>query len=181
MKNKFYKYLNKYYYIDYDIFEYGIYILLTYLLVFVVIFTISLYLNIVLEEFIFWLVFIPLRKYSGGFHFTNKFLCLVTSTLIAISIGYTAKLPIISPNISIIIIIFTFLTTIILKTSNHPNKNLSDKEIRFFTNKSLKIQIIYILLLILPNPLSIYYYNILLCSLLYTAINLIIAKISNYD
>ena len=48
----------------------------------------------VLYSILFFLTFLPLRKYTGGFHFHSQIPCLITSTLIEGFFLYLSTLPV---------------------------------------------------------------------------------------
>ena len=177
MKNRLYSFLNNYSSIDYDIFDYGFNIFKSYLYVFFTILIISATLNIVFGEILFWIFYIPLRKYQGGFHFSSKGVCFFTSVLFSLIISYTIRLPIISLLFRLIIITITIITTFLAKTLNHPNKKLSNKEIKMYTARTLAFDFFYAFLLIVPINHNYFYINVLTMTILFSTVNVIFAKI----
>ena len=80
MKNKIYEILLKngvgY---EYDLISYGFALIMRYILFFLILMIISMLFNLVLEVFMLSVVFNILRKYAGGFHFNDSYICYLFS------------------------------------------------------------------------------------------------------
>ena len=134
--------------IDEDDFYYGTTTLLNYIVFFVVVFLLSIFLNIEINASFFVLPYVFLRQYTGGIHLNNSMLCIFMSVLIQ-----TIVIPLLSNEIKIskyyfilFIFLFDFLILVFFKTANHKNKGLTNEEIRFYTKKAMKLMIMYFII-----------------------------------
>lgn len=175
MKNKLFLYLSKYSNLDYNIYSYSINILFIYSMVFLIILFLSIRFDILIEQLLFWLLFIPLKRYTGGFHFKSKIMCIISSVFFSTLISYTAKFPVCNIYFRTIISLLAISLTYKIKTLNHRNKRLNSREIEFYTHKAIVLECVYMLLLIMP--LCNFYINIMTAILLFTLLNLIVAKV----
>ncbi len=175
MKKRLYEYLiYNNVKIDQDVFDYGfsyfksymIYLIIT--IPFIILF--KLYINIAL----FLILYIPLRKYLGGYHFNNNLVCVFFSSFISILVSYYSSIyniPYVYYLASSIIVLFL---TIFIAPIEHANKKLNSYEKRIYKFKAIKIEIIFILLSIIiytffkKNFISILFYiNIInICNLI---------------
>lgn len=130
--------------IEKDIYDYGINIFTTYLKYLVFIIPLSFLLQETTEVFIFIVLFIPIRRFIGGFHFNNLNYCFVSSVVSALLLPYLAlhiKFP---THLVFIIIMLTFLLTMYIGAVDHPNKQLTDTERKKHTRKVILIELIYV-------------------------------------
>lgn len=186
VQNILYKSLIKYgAHIELDVFSYGYTTFINYLLYVMITLPITLILGVTTKTLVFLLFFIPLRRYIGGYHFDSKILCLVFSVFFSIIIPYQAIW------IGQIHIYFRFTTllimiivTLMVKVVDHPNKRVSVKEKLIYTRKSLEIEILYsILILIIYNNFTYLYLNIAYFSMAFCIIGILIARLKalRYD
>lgn len=136
--------------LDEDVFNYGMLVLNQYLIYFAIVIPISICYGMLFELAIFILVFIPLRKNLGGFHFENKKLCTLFSVLITFLILLLSQ-KVIFNNIVIIFFCYLFflVITIKIKTVDHKNKKLDEKEKEKFSVKAIYIECMYFILIII--------------------------------
>lgn len=161
--------------IEKDIFDYGFTIFITYLKYLAIIYPIAFILKIPYEVTIFILLFIPLRRYIGGYHLNNMTACLIASSMLAIIIPLIA----LSFNIQII---FKFIFLIIcvyitykIGTIDHPNKQISIIEKKKYTNKSIEIELIYSFISITVCYRFNYISNVIFLILIFCAISSIVS------
>lgn len=167
--------------IDYDVYLYGYTAFINYLYYVMITFPIAFILGKVMEVLTFLFFFIPLRRYIGGYHFGSKKLCLIFSVLFSFFIPYLA---IWSGNINlyirILIIIIMVNLTIKIKAVDHPNKRISPSEKSIYTKKSLVIETLYSLgILILYNDFTYMYLNIAFFSMIFCVSGTLIAKLKD--
>ena len=141
--------------IEEELYNYGFYVLTTYLKYLIVLFPISIILGTFIETMVFILLFIPLRRYIGGFHMNNMKSCFYASVLIGIIIPYfSSHLFDFSMTHLFLIFVLCFFMTKKFGVIDHPKKVISDKEKRIYLHKSLKIEIIYFVISIISNLMS---------------------------
>lgn len=133
--------------IDYDVFSYGFDVFKNYFIFLLLLIPLGIHLNLLLKAIMFIILYIPLRRFIGGFHFNKRYLCTFFSVV------FSLMIPFISDNISIDNIYFLILCYIILLlltykmgTIDHPNKRLSCDEKKIYKSKALFIESIYCLL-----------------------------------
>lgn len=136
-----------------DVFDYGFMIFLTYMEYLLIIIPISLFMDISEYVIIFLLLFIPLRRYIGGYHMSTMKKCFVGSLILSLSIPMIAikieKIPFI---LSCFIFIICLTMTNRIGVLDHPNKRILAIEKKTYKKRAILIEIIYIsLYLILYN------------------------------
>lgn len=114
--------------IDYDTFSYGSAVCVQYLLFLIITLPVIIIFKLYLETLTFLVFFIFLRRYNGGFHFDNKYFCLISSVIISIIFPHlSVQLQFnFFHYLSIIICIIFF--TYFLGVVDHKNKILSEKK-----------------------------------------------------
>lgn len=139
---------------DYDLIRYGLTIFIRYLTLIVTIFTISVFLNILIETLIFNLFFIGLRIYTGGYHSKNAISCFVISLFITIGIPYLLK-DLTLTDLQIILFLITSVFILLnINIESNSNKFIDEYE-NLIYKKKMKILIsIYSLILVILLFLS---------------------------
>ena len=80
MKNKIYTYLiSNNVQIDQDVFDYGFSYFKKYIFYVFITIPFIIYFKLYLNVILFLVLFIPLRKYLGGYHFNNDVICILFS------------------------------------------------------------------------------------------------------
>lgn len=163
---------------DFEIYQYGFQRFLELAINIMCSIIIAILLDMKLECIVFFLFFIPLRSYSGGFHMEHYISCLFLSCLSLTGtlciVKYFSATPLLS-----CVLYFTSLSIIkIIGSVNHPNRSV-DKEDNLFFNRRANIillasLIIFAILLLLNNT-----HYLLLEALVFTlmSVSLIIGKI----
>ena len=127
--------------IDKDVFDYGYLILKNYCIVFILSLLFSFLFRTLPETFIFLFSFLCLRKYIGGFHFSNSFYCNFFSTLLLIVIPVLIKYFLFFDRIWIVLIaLYSIIMFIILGPLDHPKKRINSKEKIKYKQKGLIIE-----------------------------------------
>lgn len=140
---------------DKELYSYGFFILLSQILYFIIVTTIGVLFNIILESVIFYVAFQFIRRYAGGYHAATETRCEILSTLsIIASIGiiklskiYDFKTTLLIITLISMVIIFIFCP---LDTSEKP---LTEKEFKYFR----KISWIILSLIIIAIIVSFYF------------------------
>lgn len=119
---------------DAELYDYGFFILLSQLLYFIIALVMGIILKIIPQSVIFYLAFLLIRKYAGGYHASTETRCEIFSTLSIVGSITVVKLSeiydfktallVISAVSAVCIFIFSPLDT--------PEKPLSQKEFNYF-------------------------------------------------
>ncbi|MEG0661490.1 MAG: accessory gene regulator B family protein [Anaerorhabdus sp.] len=165
--------------IEKDVFSYGFITFLNYFVYLISIIPIAIAFNLIDKVIFFLIVFIPLRRYIGGFHFNSKLLCLIFSIIFTLSIPLLA-IPL--GKINIIIracsLILGMIITCWIKAVDHPNKRISKKEKQLFTKRAILIELLYSMIILCFYNTSVYIYlNITYLTLLFCILGITIARV----
>ena len=181
MKNKIYTYLiSNNVQIDQDVFDYGFSYFKKYIFYVFITIPFIIYFKLYLNVILFLVLFIPLRKYLGGYHFNNDVICILFSSFVSIAISYYSNIC----NISYLYYIFSTIAILLLSyflaPVEHKNKELNSYEKKIYKFKAIKIEIIFLYYSVLTYIFSI---NTLINLLFYINIinifNLIIGNLLN--
>ena len=104
-----------------EIYEYGFTVAMETVLCIIVCFVASLVLHTVLEGILFFVIFIPLRSYSGGLHLNNYWSCFSLSCLTFLSIMLLGKYL----DFSIYILLTVFFLSEMVVYSLYPVENMN--------------------------------------------------------
>lgn len=140
---------------DKELYSYGFFILLSQILYFIIVTTIGVLFNIILESVIFYVAFQFIRRYAGGYHAATETRCEILSILsIIASIGiiklskiYDFKTTLLIITLISMVIIFIFCPL------DTPEKPLTEKEFKYFR----KISWIILSLIIIAIIVSFYF------------------------
>ena len=131
---------------DKDLYIYGLFMLISHLMFFIIACVFGLILGCVFESVVFYIAFQFIRRYAGGYHASSVTRCDILSTLsilacivvIRLSKTYDIQtaLLIISAISAVCIFVFCPLDT--------PEKPLTDKEFRYFRKVSLIILLVIV-------------------------------------
>lgn len=97
---------------------------------------------------LFLLLFIPIRKYCGGFHLElpiNCFIASIFTVIIAILISAIIRDSEIKEGISVALSIFSIIIIFLLAPVESLNKQLTLNEKKVYKNKAIKILLLYCL------------------------------------
>lgn len=181
IKHKFYLQMkNNNINIDYDVYCYGIKLLKSYILFIMFLFPLAYYFNILKQSLLFLLFFAPLRRYSGGYHFKKSILCLIFSVLIVFLTSWLAtqefKINILYMLILVLMIIYIHIKIGII---DHKNKRLNINDKCSFLAKVIRIEIFYLLLIIIGILINSKDFIIIFYALIINITNIILANFQN--
>lgn len=131
---------------DKELYIYGLFMLLSQLMFFVITCIFGLILKCILESIIFYIAFQFIRKYAGGYHASTETRCEISTTLsilaciVLIRLSKTYDFQIALVTITVISAISIFC----LCPLDTPEKPLSDKEFRYFRKISWLILFVII-------------------------------------
>lgn len=131
--------------IDQDLFDYGYEIMNQYILFVFFSVIICVFMGTFRELLLFYLVFIPIRKNIGGFHFTSRKLCFVFSILVSLMTAFFMRESIFDLVFLIFIGLILCMLTFIFGCIDNSNKLLTDEEKKFYKKRGLILEMIFIL------------------------------------
>ena len=130
-------------YIEEDELIYGNELIKRYILFFIPFFCISILEDCILNNLIFLLFYIPLKRYSGGIHFNNKYLCTLFSIISISIIPYIISNSHISFAVYLIFFIYCVLIIFTKGIFTNKNKRLLENELIMYKRYTLIILVIY--------------------------------------
>lgn len=134
---------------DKELYIYGLFMLLSQLMFFIITCIFGLILKCILESIIFYIAFQFIRKYAGGYHASTETRCEISTTLsilaciVLIRLSKTYDFQIALVTITVISAISIFC----LCPLDTPEKPLSDKEFRYFRKISWLILFVIIIVI----------------------------------
>ena len=159
-----------------ELYTYGLFMLLSQTLYFILTVIFGVLLNIVLESVIFYVAFLFIRTNAGGIHASSELKCEVATTLsLFLCLGIVKLCDLY--NLKLVIVILTIVAEVfifVLCPLDTPEKPLSKKEKIYFRKKSWIILLIILTIiglslcfeintLIYPCCMSLILESILLC------------------
>lgn len=98
----------------------------------------ALYLNLLMEGIIFFIIFVPLRSYAGGLHLKKFCSCFVLSCLIYVGALLLVKNNQISAIASFVILLALEVMVYGLYPVEHVNRRVDKEENDYFKNKLMR-------------------------------------------
>ncbi len=167
---------------EHELYIYGLFMLLSQVMFFIVICIIGLALGCILESIIFYIAFMFIRKYAGGYHAATETRCEILSTLsllacvVVIKLSKTYDFEIALSVITLLSAIFIF----VLCPLDTPEKPLSEKEYKYFRKISWSILFVIVLLTVLSHCFKVKFAFTPLCmSLILASVLLIAGKVKS--
>lgn len=142
---------------DKDLYIYGLFMLFSHLMFFIIACIFGLILGCIFESIIFYIAFQFIRRYAGGYHAKTETRCEILSTLsilccivlIKLSKMYDIRIALLSISLVFTVLIFIFCP---LDTSEKP---LSDKEFKYFRKVSWLILLVIVTVIIVSYFLKL--------------------------
>lgn len=97
---------------------------------------IALLLHMFSECLFFFLLFIPMRSFSGGLHLKTYFSCFIGSCLILTTTLLIVKYLTIPIPISFMLYVFCAIIILIIGPVDHPNREVDSQENRIFIRRT---------------------------------------------
>lgn len=116
------------------IYEYGFQVALETLLTFSVCTILAASMHMLIEEFIFFTIFIPLRSYGGGFHFDRYVFCFLFSCFAFTCTLYISRL-LALPQAAFCSIPVLLLCIHLLHPAEHINRSIDEAEKIYFKSR----------------------------------------------
>lgn len=130
---------------DYDIYSYGFQVEFEIILSFLSSICIALYLNMLVETVMFFMLFIPLRAFAGGFHFKNYLFCFFGSNVSLFVILILVKSVYLLPELSVIL---SLISMIAIKILSH-FKNMEPEIDKSYYSRKLNFVMIVLSIMII--------------------------------
>lgn len=136
---------------DYELYIYGLFMLISQLIYLVITVVFSLIFSCVLQSIVFYISFQFIRKFAGGYHASTELRCEILSTLSILFCIIIIKLSKVY-NFQIILLFFSVVATVCiccLCPIDTPEKPLSDKEYKYFRKISwIVLSVIFTIIII---------------------------------
>lgn len=135
---------------EHELYIYGLFMLLSQLMFFVIVCIFGLILGCVLESIIFYIAFQLIRKYAGGYHAATETRCEILSSLSLLVCVAVIKLSKIYDFQTALLFITCIATAciFILCPLDTPEKPLSEKEFKYFRKISWLILLVIVVAVI---------------------------------
>ena len=121
---------------SYEIYQYGFQCFLEVSVSTICSIEIALLLHMLPECLFFFLLFIPIRSFSGGLHLKTYFSCFIGSCLILASTLLIVKYITIPIHISFMLYAFCAIIILIIGPVDHPNRRVDSQENRIFIQRT---------------------------------------------
>lgn len=121
---------------NYEIYQYGFQCFLEVSASTICSIVIALLLHMFSECLFFFLLFIPMRSFSGGLHLKTYFSCFIGSCLILTTTLLIVKYLTIPIPISFMLYVFCAIIILIIGPVDHPNREVDSQENRIFTRRT---------------------------------------------
>lgn len=121
---------------DYEVYQYGFQSFLEISINILCSIIIAVILDMKLECIIFFLIFIPLRSYNGGFHLDKYYACLFFSCISLGSILFIVKYLTPPLYVSLILYLLSLLLILSIGPVDHPNRKVDESENTHFIKKT---------------------------------------------
>lgn len=134
---------------DNELVQYALKIIIKYTIFFILIFPLSIYLNIFDSFLIFLICFYLLRIHFGGFHFQNNITCLLFSIVVMLFFPYINKYIFLSRDILILITLFSICCFKKIGPIDNEKKRITLNEKKHHGQIGIIILIFYCFILII--------------------------------
>lgn len=160
------------------IYKYGIEIIISSLIGFLLIFTIGLFFGMLIKACIFYIVFVYTRTYTGGYHASSYLKCNVVLLIIYLWVLGFSELLISSYSLIIhLMILIMYMSSIFgLAPITNINKPMNEEEIKTNRKKCIIISVVWCVLSLVLYFLSIKYAIVTALTLFSISMLLIIEK-----
>lgn len=123
---------------DKELYIYGLFMLISHLMFFIITCIFGLALKCLLESIIFYIAFMLIRRYAGGYHASTETRCEVLSTLSILACIVAIKLSK-TYDFQTVLLLITILSAVcifVFCPLDTPEKPLSEKEYKYFRKVS---------------------------------------------
>lgn len=141
---------------DKDLYIYGLFMLISHLMFFIIACIFGLILGCVFESIIFYIAFQFIRRYAGGYHAKTEAICEITTTLSILACIAVIRLSKMYDFQAVLLIISILSAVIIfvLCPLDTPEKPLSENEFKYFRKISWLVLFVIMALIIVSYVLK---------------------------
>lgn len=165
---------------DKDLYIYGLFMLISHLMFFIIALIFGLFLGCVFESIIFYIAFQFIRKFAGGYHASTETRCEIFSTLSILACIVVIKLSK-TYDFQTVLLLITILSAVcifVFCPLDTPEKPLSDKEFKYFRKISWLILFVIVATIIISYVFKFQIVTVPCClSLILESILLVAGKI----
>lgn len=165
---------------DKDLYIYGLFMLISHLMFFIIACIFGLILGCVFESIIFYIAFQFIRRFAGGYHASIETRCEIFSTISIMACIVVIKLSK-TYDFQTVLLLITILSAVcifVLCPLDTPEKPLSDKEFKYFRKVSWLILLVIVVAIIVSYVFKFQIVTVPCClSLILESILLIAGKI----
>lgn len=124
---------------DEDVLTHGLSTAFTLVVSVITMLIISFFFEMMIEGIVFFMTFLAIRTFAGGYHCQNKFQCYVLSTILFVFALFTMKRIPVFLIVQLNLCLLTIALPLILRFSplETPNRPLDEVERKYFRKKSL--------------------------------------------
>lgn len=164
-----------------DVYTFGFFILINYLVMLIMTIVFSYYLKLNFKLYIFSFSIMLLRSYTGGFHFESYYKCLIVSILELYFIGALLNKYKINSDLIFYLCYFIGILLMFLSPVDTVNRRLCTKEKYILKRKVILILVVELSILFLVNKFNFFRYLVYpyFLSLIHCLILLIFGIIDN--
>lgn len=165
---------------DKDLYIYGLFMLISHLMFFIIACIFGLILGCVFESIIFYIAFQFIRRFAGGYHASTETRCEIFSTISIMACIVVIKLSK-TYDFQTVLLLITILSAVcifVLCPLDTPEKPLSDKEFKYFRKVSWLILLVIVVAIIVSYVFKFQIVTVPCCfSLILESILLVAGKI----
>ncbi|HKM03460.1 MAG TPA: accessory gene regulator B family protein [Lachnospiraceae bacterium] len=162
---------------EYSIYVYGFQVTLEIILCIFISSIIAGLFDMLIEEILFFVIFIPLRSYAGGLHLKNYWSCLLLSCLTFSVVLFMCKTSYIESSISFVALIVLILSVWVMYPVENGNRSVDKEENDYFRKRLKKYLLIDVLIALICLVINNEQY-LLLCTITFfmVAVTMLIGK-----
>ena len=165
---------------DKELYIYGLFMLISHLVFFIISCVFGLILGCVLESIVFYIAFQFIKRYAGGYHASTETRCEIFSTLSILACIAVIRLSKIYDIQTVLLIIgaLSAVCIFVFCPLDTPEKPLSDKEFKYFRKVSLIILLVIVVTIVVSYVFKFQFMTVPCClSLILESILLVAGKI----
>ncbi len=165
---------------DKDLYIYGLFMLISHLMFFIIVCVFGLILGCLFESIVFYIAFQFIRRYAGGYHASTETICEILSTLSILACIVVIKLSKIY-DFQTVLLLITILSAVcifVFCPLDTPEKPLTEKEFKYFCKVSWIILLVIVIAIVVSSIFKFSMVTVPCClSLILESILLVAGKI----
>lgn len=168
---------------DEEIYVYGFEMIISSVIGFIIIMTAGIYFRILAESLIFYVIFVGIRPFCGGFHAKTHLKCKLTfiTSYALVMLAPHAFSEMYSASHNMLILLFSVMGIIVYSPHEHENKPLDEEQKKKNRGISIFLSTAVALVSLIVSFFSIRFTIIITFSLLTVSLLLIIVSWRNYN